>query len=64
MREQEDAEVSINLVNFTGKFDESFVNQIGGIEFFINLTEVVMTTKKFSYYEGLVIEAWKMRHAQ
>ena len=64
MRELEDAEVPIDLVALIGKFDESFMYQIGGIEFFVNLTEVVTTTKNFSYHEGLVIEAWKMRHAQ
>lgn len=64
MRELEDAEVPIDLVALIGKFDESFMHQIGGIEFFVNLTEVVTTTKNFSYHEGLVIEAWKMRHAQ
>ncbi|MDY0854534.1 replicative DNA helicase [Bacillus thuringiensis] len=64
MRELEDAEVPIDLVALIGKFDESFTHQIGGIEFFVNLTEVVTTTKNFSYHEGLVIEAWKMRHAQ
>ncbi|RHW05562.1 replicative DNA helicase [Bacillus cereus] len=64
MRELEDAEVPIDLVALIGKFDESFMHQIGGIEFFVNLTEVVTTTKNFAYHEGLVIEAWKMRHAQ
>lgn len=64
MRELEDAEVPIDLVALIVKFDESFMQQIGGIEFFVNLTEVVTTTKNFSYHEGLVIEAWKMRHAQ
>ncbi|EOP68317.1 replicative DNA helicase [Bacillus cereus VDM006] len=64
MRGLEDAESPIDLVTLVGKFEESFINQIGGIEFFINLTEVISTTKNFSYHEGLVIEAWKMRHVQ
>ena len=45
MRELEDAEVPIDLVALIVKFDESFMQQIGGIEFFVNLTEVVTTTK-------------------
>ncbi|EMA6341712.1 MULTISPECIES: replicative DNA helicase [Bacillus cereus group] len=64
MRELEDAERPIDLVSLVAEFDDSFINQIGGIQFFVNLTESVSTTKNFSYHEGLVIEAWKMRHAQ
>ncbi|EEL31445.1 Replicative DNA helicase [Bacillus cereus Rock3-28] len=64
IRELEDAELPIDLVALIGKFGESFIHQIGRIEFFVNLTEVVTTTKNFSYHEGLIIESWKMRHAQ
>ncbi|MDC2864679.1 replicative DNA helicase [Bacillus sp. BP-3] len=64
MKELDDAESPIDLVSIIAKFDETFIQQIGGVEFFVNLTEVVSTTKNFSYHEGLVIEAWKMRHAQ
>ncbi|MCR8856518.1 replicative DNA helicase [Bacillus pseudomycoides] len=64
MRELEDAESPIDLVSLIAKFEESFMNQIGGIAFFVNLTEVISTTKNFSYHESLVIEVWKMRHAQ
>ncbi|AIK36852.1 replicative DNA helicase [Bacillus pseudomycoides] len=63
MRELEDAESPIDLVTVVEKLD-SFINQIGGIQFLVNLAESVSTTKNFSYHEGLVIEAWKMRHAQ
>ncbi|MED1404298.1 replicative DNA helicase [Bacillus mycoides] len=64
MRELEDAESPIDLVALVGKFEDSFMNQIGGITFFLNLTEIISATKNFSYHESLVIEAWKMRHAQ
>ncbi|MCI0764681.1 replicative DNA helicase [Bacillus sp. TL12] len=63
MRELEDTESPIDLVTVVEKLD-SFINQIGGIQFLVNLAESVSTTKNFSYHEGLVIEAWKMRHAQ
>ncbi|MGG3519528.1 replicative DNA helicase [Bacillus pseudomycoides] len=63
MRELEDAESPIDLVTVVEKLD-SFINQIGGIQFLVNLAEGVSTTKNFSYHEDLVIEAWKMRHAQ
>ncbi|PEI43789.1 replicative DNA helicase [Bacillus pseudomycoides] len=63
MRELEDAESPIDLVTVVEKLD-SFINQIGGIQFLVNLAEGVSTTKNFSYHESLVIEAWKMRHAQ
>lgn len=64
MKELDDAESPIDLVSVIAKFDETFIQQIGGVEFFVNLTEIVSTTKNFSYHEGLVIETWKMRHAQ
>ncbi|PEP87512.1 replicative DNA helicase [Bacillus pseudomycoides] len=63
IRELEDAESPIDLVTVVEKLD-SFINQIGGIQFLVNLAEGVSTTKNFSYHEDLVIEAWKMRHAQ
>ncbi|MBC6972584.1 replicative DNA helicase [Bacillus sp. Xin] len=63
MRELEDNESPIDLVTVVEKLD-SFINQIGGIQFLVNLAEGVATTKNFTYHEGLVIEAWKMRHAQ
>ncbi|PEP40453.1 replicative DNA helicase [Bacillus pseudomycoides] len=63
MRELEDVESPIDLVTVVEKLD-SFINQIGDIQFLVNLAEGVSTTKNFSYHEGLVIEAWKMRHAQ
>ncbi|PDY47665.1 replicative DNA helicase [Bacillus pseudomycoides] len=63
MRELEDAESPIDLVTVVEKLD-SFINQIGGIQILVNLADSVSTTKNFSYHEGLVIEAWKMRHAQ
>ncbi|KEK25718.1 replicative DNA helicase [Bacillus gaemokensis] len=64
MRELDGDENPIDLVSLVAKFDKAFIQQIGGIDFFINLADSVPTTKNFSYHEGLVIESWKMRHAQ
>lgn len=54
----------IDLVSLVAKFDPSFIQQVGGMEFFVNLADTVSTTSNFSYHEGLIIESWKMRHAQ
>lgn len=56
MKELDDAESPIDLVTVVEKLD-SFLDQIGGIQFLVNLAEGVSTTKNFSYHEGLVIEA-------
>ncbi|ENQ3106549.1 replicative DNA helicase [Bacillus cereus] len=64
MRELDSEEHPIDMVSLIAKFDKSFIQQIGGIDFLANLVDSVPTTKNFSYHEGLIIESWKMRHAQ
>ncbi|PHA00917.1 replicative DNA helicase [Bacillus pseudomycoides] len=64
MRELDSEEKPIDMVSLVAKFDTAFIQQIGGIDFFANLVDSVPTTKNFSYHEGLIIESWKMRHAQ
>ncbi|MDM5153670.1 replicative DNA helicase [Bacillus sp. DX1.1] len=53
----------LDLVTLVSKMEPSFLEQIGGIEYFVNIIESVPTTANFSYYEGLVRSAWKMHHA-
>ncbi|MGG0276933.1 replicative DNA helicase [Bacillus rhizoplanae] len=53
----------LDLVTLVSRMDSSFLKQIGGIEYFVNIIESVPNTANFSYYEGLVRSAWKMHHA-
>lgn len=64
MRELDDEDKPIDLVSLVAKFDKGFLEQVGGMEFFASLADTVSTTSNFSYHEGLIIESWKMRHAQ
>ncbi|MGG2016402.1 replicative DNA helicase [Bacillus sp. S10(2024)] len=63
IREVEKDGQPLDLVTLVSKMDSSFLTQIGGIEYFVNIIESVPTTTNFSYYEGLVRGAWKMRRA-
>lgn len=63
IREVEEDGQPLDLVTLVSKMDPSFLAQIGGVEYFVNIIESVPTTANFAYYEGLVRSAWKMRRA-
>ncbi|WP_028400582.1 replicative DNA helicase [Ectobacillus panaciterrae] len=53
----------LDLITLVSKLDSAFLEQIGGIVYFVNIMESVPTTANFSHYERLVRNSWKMRHA-
>ncbi|WP_028401790.1 replicative DNA helicase [Ectobacillus panaciterrae] len=63
MRQIDEDGEPLDLITLVSKIDASFLEQIGGIVYFVNIMECVPTTANFAHYEGLVRNAWKMRHA-
>lgn len=63
IRKIEEEGQPLDLVALVSKMEPGFLEQIGGMEYFVNIIEGVPTTANFSYYEGLVWSAWKMNRA-
>ena len=63
IREVEEDMQPLDLVTLVSRMDAAFLAQIGGMEYLVNMIEGVPTTTNFSYYEGLVRNAWKMNQA-
>ncbi|MBO1626135.1 replicative DNA helicase [Bacillus arachidis] len=63
IREVEEDIQPLDLVTLVSRMDAAFLAQIGGMEYLVNMIEGVPTTTNFSYYEGLVRNAWKMNQA-
>lgn len=64
MRTLDENNEPIDLVAIVSKLDPSFLEQIGGIDFLIRLTDTVSNTANFQYHEGLILESWKLRQAK
>ncbi|OOG91576.1 replicative DNA helicase [Bacillus pseudomycoides] len=63
IRKIEEEGQPLDLVALVSKMEPAFLAQIGGMEYLVNIIESVPTTANFSYYEGLVRNAWKMNQA-
>ncbi|PHC73157.1 replicative DNA helicase [Bacillus pseudomycoides] len=63
IRKIEEEGQPLDLVALVSKMEPAFLAQIGGMEYLVNIIESVPTTANFSYYEGLVQNAWKMNQA-
>ncbi|PEJ38418.1 replicative DNA helicase [Bacillus pseudomycoides] len=63
IRKIEEEGQPLDLVALVSKMEPAFLAQIGGMESLVNIIESVPTTANFSYYEGLVQNAWKMNQA-
>ncbi|CAI8711758.1 Replicative DNA helicase [Bacillus pseudomycoides] len=63
IRKIEEEGQPLDLVALVSKIEPAFLAQIGGMEYLVNIIESVPTTANFSYYEGLVRNAWKMNQA-
>ncbi|MFD3449457.1 replicative DNA helicase [Microbacteriaceae bacterium 4G12] len=53
----------LDLITLVSKMDPTFLEQIGGVPYLMDMMDSVPTTANFSHYEAILQNNWKMRQA-